>query len=92
MRDGNSVNFTDDIYTTTSMGEMLFNIEKDYEGFYVSNQHIGPDEEEARNRMWIVCEGERKIQKFDTIKLGRVRFMVKGFKCTAQSTTPEELR
>jgi len=35
IRDGNNVNFTDDIYSTSSMGEMLFNIERDLEGFYV---------------------------------------------------------
>ena len=32
-----------------------------------------------------------KIKKFDTIKLGRVRFRVKDFRCEQMSMTPKEL-
>ena len=32
-----------------------------------------------------------KINKFDTIKLGRVRFRVKDFKCEQMNLTPQEL-
>jgi len=32
-----------------------------------------------------------KIKKFDTIKLGRVRFRVKDFNCEQMNLTPKEL-
>jgi hypothetical protein len=32
-----------------------------------------------------------KIKKFDTIKLGRVRFRVKDFRCEQMNLTPKEL-
>lgn len=31
------------------------------------------------------------MQKFDTIKLGRVRFRVKDFRCEQMNLTPKEL-
>jgi len=32
-----------------------------------------------------------KIKKFDVLKLGRVRFKVKDFKCAKQTQTPDEI-
>ena len=58
------------------------------EGFYI--EHGDPNaEEESIDRLWLVVrslknpEGkfDYKIKKFDAIKLGRVRFRVKDFRC-----------
>jgi len=46
-------------------------------------------EEESVERLWLVARSlknetgkyDYKIEKFDAIKLGRVRFRVKDFKC-----------
>jgi len=56
-------------------------------------------EEESVDRLWLVArslknEGGKydyKIQKFDAIKLGRVRFRVKDFKCDKISMSETEL-
>lgn len=57
-------------------------------GFYVDHGDTSPDEESI-DRLWLVVRSlknpdgkfDYKINKFDTIKLGRVRFRVKDFKC-----------
>lgn len=57
------------------------------EGFYIDHGDNTLDEESI-NRLWLVVrslknpEGkfDYKIKKFDTIKLGRVRFRVKDFR------------
>ena len=56
-------------------------------------------EEESVDRLWLVARSlknengkyDYKIQKFDAIKLGRVRFRVKDFRCDQQQMTEEEL-
>ena len=56
-------------------------------------------DEESIDRLWLVVrslknpEGkfDYKIKKFDTIKLGRVRFRVKDFRCEQMCMTPKEL-
>jgi hypothetical protein len=56
-------------------------------------------DEESIDRLWLVVrslknpEGkfDYKIKKFDTIKIGRVRFRVKDFRCEQMNLTPEEL-
>ena len=68
------------------------------EGFYVD--HGDPTlDEESIDRLWLVIrslknpEGkyDYKIKKFDTIKLGRVRFRVKDFRCEHMNLTQKEL-
>lgn len=56
-------------------------------------------DEESIDRLWLVVrslknpEGkfDYKIKKFDTIKIGRVRFRVKDFSCEQMAMTPKEL-
>jgi hypothetical protein len=51
------------------------------------------------DRLWLVARSlknengkyDYKIQKFDAIKLGRVRFRVKDFRCDQQQMTDDEL-
>ena len=58
------------------------------EGFYIDHGDNTLDEESI-DRLWLVVrslknpEGkfDYKIKKFDTIKIGRVRFRVKDFRC-----------
>lgn len=68
------------------------------EGFYI--EHGDPNaEEESIDRLWLVVrslknpEGkfDYKIKKFDAIKLGRVRFRVKDFRCEQMNLTAKEL-
>lgn len=57
-------------------------------GYYVDHGETSNDDESV-DRLWLVIrslkteEGrfDYKIKKFDTIKLGRVRFRVKDFRC-----------
>ena len=57
------------------------------------------EEEESVDRLWLVARSlknengkyDYKIQKFDAIKLGRVRFRVKDFRCDQQQMSEEEL-
>ena len=68
------------------------------DGFYVDHGDPNVDEESI-DRLWLVVrslknpEGkfDYKIKKFDTIKLGRVRFRVKDFRCEQMSMTTKEL-
>lgn len=56
-------------------------------------------EEESVDRLWLVARSlknesgkyDYKIQKFDAIKLGRVRFRVKDFRCDQIQMTEKEL-
>jgi len=56
-------------------------------------------EEESVDRLWLVARSlknetgkyDYKIQKFDAIKLGRVRFRVKDFKCDKIAMSESEL-
>jgi len=71
---------------------------KALDGFYIDHGDSTLDEESI-DRLWLVVrslknpEGkfDYKIKKFDTIKLGRVRFRVKDFRCEQMSMTPKEL-
>lgn len=57
-------------------------------------------DEESIDRLWLVVrslknpEGkfDYKIKKFDTIKLGRVRFRVKDFRCEQMNLSLKELQ
>lgn len=68
------------------------------EGFYIEHGNTNA-EEESIDRLWLVVrslknpEGkfDYKIKKFDAIKLGRVRFRVKDFRCEQMNLTPKEL-
>ena len=68
------------------------------DGFYVDHGDSNLDEESI-DRLWLVVrslknpEGkfDYKIKKFDTIKIGRVRFRVKDFRCEQMNLTAEEL-
>ena len=56
-------------------------------------------DEESIDRLWLVVRSlknhdgkfDYKIKKFDTIKLGRVRFRVKDFRCEQMNLTAKEL-
>jgi hypothetical protein len=56
-------------------------------------------EEESIDRLWLVVRSlknpqgkfDYKINKFDAIKLGRVRFRVKDFRCEQMHLTEKEL-
>jgi len=56
-------------------------------------------DEESIDRLWLVVrslknpEGkfDYKIKKFDTLKIGRVRFRVKDFRCELMELTNKEL-
>jgi len=66
-------------------------LKKDPEGYYLDHaKELQEDEEEESvDRLWLVARSlknengkyDYKIQKFDAIKLGRVRFRVKDFRC-----------
>ena len=68
------------------------------DGFYVDHGEENLDEESI-DRLWLVVRSlknpngkfDYKVQKFDTIKLGRVRFRVKDFRCEQMNLTPKEL-
>lgn len=67
-------------------------------GFFVDHGDTSMDEESI-DRLWLVVRSlknpdgkfDYKINKFDTIKLGRVRFRVKDFRCEQMSMTQKEL-
>jgi hypothetical protein len=57
-------------------------------------------EEDSTDRLWLVVRSlknqqnqkiDYKIKKFDVIKLGRVKFRVKDFKCEVMGQTADEL-
>lgn len=56
-------------------------------------------EEESVDRLWLVARSlknetgkyDYKIEKFDAIKLGRVRFRVKDFRCNHMQMSQKEL-
>lgn len=68
------------------------------DGFFIEHGDTQA-EEESIDRLWLVVrslknpEGkfDYKIRKFDAIKLGRVRFRVKDFRCEQMNLTPKEL-
>lgn len=73
-------------------------IKQDSRGFYVDHGDSSLDEESI-DRLWLVVRSlknpdgkfDYKIKKFDTIKLGRVRFRVKDFRCEQMNLTAKEL-
>lgn len=68
------------------------------DGFYVEHGDLNA-EEESIDRLWLVVRSlknpqgkfDYKINKFDAIKLGRVRFRVKDFRCEQMHLTEKEL-
>lgn len=81
-------------------GRSLCLLKKDTDGYFLDHA-IGSElqEEESVDRLWLVARSlknengkyDYKIQKFDAIKLGRVRFRVKDFRCDQQQMSEEEL-
>lgn len=75
-------------------------LKKDSEGYFLDHS-VGSEntEEESVDRLWLVARSlknetgkyDYKIEKFDAIKLGRVRFRVKDFRCDHLQMSPEEL-
>ena len=70
------------------------------EGYFLDHAACtGEQEEESVDRLWLVARSlknesgkyDYKIQKFDAIKLGRVRFRVKDFRCDKLQMSEEEL-
>lgn len=85
--------FSADTYVT------YLTINRDFaEGFYIEHGDTNV-EEESIDRLWLVVRSlknpdgkfDYKIKKFDAIKLGRVRFRVKDFRCEQMNLTPKEL-
>ena len=82
-------------------GRSLCLLKKDQDGYYLDHACQAGDgqEEESVDRLWLVARSlknengkyDYKIQKFDAIKLGRVRFRVKDFRCDQQQMSEEEL-
>ena len=75
-------------------------LKKDAEGYYLDHAVASEQgEEESVDRLWLVARSlkneqgkyDYKIQKFDAIKLGRVRFRVKDFRCDQQHMSESEL-
>jgi len=71
-------------------GRSLCLLKKDQEGYFLDHAACtDSQEEESVDRLWLVARSlknesgkyDYKIQKFDAIKLGRVRFRVKDFRC-----------
>lgn len=75
-------------------------LKKDAEGYFLDHA-VGSEstEEESVDRLWLVARSlkneqgkyDYKIEKFDAIKLGRVRFRVKDFRCDAHMMSQDEL-
>ena len=81
-------------------GRSLCLLKKDTEGYYLDHATgTETQEEESVDRLWLVARSlknesgkyDYKIQKFDAIKLGRVRFRVKDFRCDMQQMSDNEL-
>lgn len=75
-------------------------LKKDTEGYYLDHAVSSEaTEEESVDRLWLVARSlkneqgkyDYKIEKFDAIKLGRVRFRVKDFRCDAHMMSQDEL-
>ena len=75
-------------------------IKKDTEGYFLDHAAgTEQQEEESVDRLWLVIRSlknetgkyDYKIQKFDAIKLGRVRFRVKDFRCDNFKMSEDEL-
>ena len=76
-------------------------LKKDGEGYFLDHAVKLSEvvEEESVDRLWLVARSlknengkyDYKIQKFDAIKLGRVRFRVKDFRCDQQQMSEKEL-
>lgn len=81
-------------------GRSLCQLKKDDEGYFLDHA-IGTEkqEEESVDRLWLVARSlknetgkyDYKIEKFDAIKLGRVRFRVKDFRCNLMQMSQKEL-
>lgn len=75
-------------------------LKRDQDGYYLDHA-AGTEgqEEESVDRLWLVARSlknesgkyDYKIQKFDAIKLGRVRFRVKDFRCEKFHMSETEL-
>jgi hypothetical protein len=81
-------------------GKSLCLLKKDSEGYYLDHAAgLESQEEESVDRLWLVVRSlknetgkyDYKIQKFDAIKLGRVRFRVKDYRCDMQQMSEDEL-
>ena len=83
--------------------QTLFLLKQEPEGFTLENAPIEPgmeDKEDSENRLWVVIrslkspEGryDYKINKFDTLKLGRIKFRVKDLSCPGIDQTRAELK
>lgn len=74
----------------------LCQLKQDEDGYFLDHTDGSEDDE---RRLWLVARAlkkddarqDYKIQKFDVIKLGRIRFRVKDFKCDHVHMSMEEL-
>ena len=104
IRNDDQIDFTkpDHVIDPVQMpnGRSLCLLKKDTEGYYLDHAAIAEaQEEESVDRLWLVARSlknengkyDYKIQKFDAIKLGRVRFRVKDFRCDSLHMSEDEL-
>ena len=104
IRNDDQIDFTkpDHVIDPVQMpnGRSLCLLKKDTEGYYLDHAAIAvAQEEESVDRLWLVARSlknengkyDYKIQKFDAIKLGRVRFRVKDFRCDSLHMSEDEL-
>ena len=83
-----------------SFSQPIFKLCLFLEGYFLDHA-IGTEtqEEESVDRLWLVARSlknengkyDYKIEKFDAIKLGRVRFRVKDFRCDNIHMSEKEL-
>ena len=72
---------------------------RDKEGFYLDHAEKREGEEESVDRLWLVASSlenqagkyDYQIEKFDTIRVGRVRLRVKDFRCNGKQMSSTEL-
>lgn len=94
IRDENEIDFAKPDHLIDNVqkpnAKSLCLLKKDKEGYFLDHAVSSQDtEEESVDRLWLVARSlknengkyDYKIQKFDAIKLGRVRFRVKDFRC-----------
>lgn len=73
-------------------------MKKDLEGYYVENasDSMNDGEINSEEKLWKVIQSTpemngNKIEKFDTIKIGKAQFKVKDFHCAYDCCTEEEM-
>lgn len=85
--------------THSSSDNSIAIVNKDEKGFWIDHASSESAEEESVDKLWLLArhlENENGkydycIEKFDTIRVGRVRMRVKDFRCNGQQASAAEL-